>query len=91
MALLVVLVVVVVVTLGDEVVLADARFFTVSLGLLRLTGLVWIMVCAGPKELEAENEMKKVDSSLGYFGCVRERACSKASCIKWTYSCCRCR
>lgn len=60
MALLVELVVVVV-TLGDEVVLADARFVTVSLGLLRLTGLLLIRVFAVPKEPEAENEMKKGD------------------------------
>lgn len=53
------LVVVVVVTLGDEVVLADARFVTVSLGLLRLRGLLWIKVFAVPKEPEAENEMEK--------------------------------
>lgn len=49
------------VTLGDEVVLADARFVTVALGSLRLRGLLLIKVFAVPKELEAENEMKKGD------------------------------
>lgn len=42
-------------------VLADARFVTVSLGLLRLRGLLLIMELAFPKEPEAENEMKKGD------------------------------
>lgn len=62
MALLVVLVVVMVVTLlvmvtlGEEVVAVFATFDRFCLGFARLTGLVLIKVFAGPKE--PENEMK---------------------------------
>lgn len=65
MALLVVLAVVV--TLGEAVVLAAARFWTVAVGDARSTALVLITAFGVPKAPAPENEIGKIWLFIQYL------------------------